>query len=204
MLQGNTVYLRLLSQEDLISRVAWINDEENIQTLLFDWPTSIEKTQKWFSNVVFDNIRMEGVLTPVVINMWYNCCDPDRHSEYVWSREALPVDERTPHLGTFHFSNMICTDAEVAACYIDGLPESPIESVSFENVSVSFSETAKPGIPAMENFAEERCRLGLYLDNVRHITLRNVKLEGVVGPSVIADHYETLSREEFRESEDEL
>lgn len=45
------------------------------------------------TNVVFDNIRMDQVLTPVVINMWYNCCDPDRHSEYVWSRKTLPVDE---------------------------------------------------------------------------------------------------------------
>lgn len=58
MLRGNTVYLRLLSQEDLKDRVTWINDEENIQTLLFDWPTSIEKTQKWFGNVVFDNSKL--------------------------------------------------------------------------------------------------------------------------------------------------
>ena len=58
MLKGKTVYLRLLSQEDLKDRVSWINDEENIQTLLFDWPTSIEKTQKWFSNVIFDNSKL--------------------------------------------------------------------------------------------------------------------------------------------------
>ena len=58
MLKGKTVYLRLLGQEDLKDRVSWINDEENIQTLLFDWPTSIEKTQKWFSNVVFDNSKL--------------------------------------------------------------------------------------------------------------------------------------------------
>ena len=38
MLQGKTIYLRLLSQEDLKDRVAWINDEENIQTLLFVYP----------------------------------------------------------------------------------------------------------------------------------------------------------------------
>ena len=58
MLKGKTVYLRLLGQEDLKDRVSWINDEENIQTLLFEWPTSIEKTQKWFSNVVFDNSKL--------------------------------------------------------------------------------------------------------------------------------------------------
>lgn len=149
--------------------------------------------------VRFDNIRMEGVLTPVVINLWYNCCDPDRESEYVWSREKLPVDDRTPYMGAFHFSRLTCTDAEVAACYIDGLPEAPIGEVCLENVSVSFSPDAKPGIPAMENFAKERCRLGLYLDNVRHIRLENVRLEGVDGKGLIADHYETLEKNNFSE-----
>lgn len=58
MLKGKTVYLRLLSQEDLKDRVAWINDEENIQTLLFDWPTSYEKTLKWYNNVIFDQSKL--------------------------------------------------------------------------------------------------------------------------------------------------
>lgn len=144
------------------------------------------------SGVVFDNIRMEGVKTPVVINMWYNCCDPDRFSEYVWSRENLPVDHRTPHLGSFRFSNLNCVDAEVAACYIDGLPEMPIEEVIFKDCSISFSENAKPGIPAMENFAEERCRLGLYLENVKKIKLENVSLQGVIGDEVISPHHDEL------------
>lgn len=148
------------------------------------------------TNVSFDNIRMESVLTPIVINMWYNCCDPDRNSEYVWSREHLPVDDRTPHLGSFRFSNLKCTDAEVAACYIDALPESPVDCVEFENVSVHFSPDARPGIPAMENFAEERCRLGLYLDNVRRISLKNVELDGVIGEKVLAQHFEELLTED--------
>ena len=149
--------------------------------------------------VSFDNIRMEGVLTPIVINLWYNCCDPDRESEYVWSREHLPVDDRTPYMGSFRFSNLTCTDAEVAACYIDGLPEAPIDSVSLENVDISFSTDAKPGIPMMENFAKERCRLGLYLDNVRHISVDNVHLSGVDGDKLIANHYETLEQKNFSE-----
>ena len=145
--------------------------------------------------VTFERIRMEGVLTPFVINMWYNCCDPDRYSEYVYSRDQLPVDERTPSLGSFCFTDIQCTDAQVAACYIDGLTEMPIEKVEFRNVSVSFAEDAKPGIPAMENFAKERCRLGLYLDNVREIQIEDVVLEGVDGEELIADHYENIRTE---------
>ncbi len=143
-------------------------------------------------NIRFENIRMEGVLTPVAVNMWYNCCDPDRFSEYVWSREQLPVDERTPHLGRFTFRHLTCTGVQVAACYIDGLPEMPIDEVNFEHCSFAFDENAKPGKPIMKNFAQEECRLGLYLDNVRRIRLQDVTLEGQLGERVTASHYESL------------
>jgi RimJ/RimL family protein N-acetyltransferase len=58
MLKGIDVYLRLLEKNDLESRVHWINDEENIKTLLFDWPTSLAKTEKWFQNAVMDNTKI--------------------------------------------------------------------------------------------------------------------------------------------------
>lgn len=151
-------------------------------------------------NVLFDNIRMDRVLTPIVINMWYNCCDPDRFTEYVWCREALPVDERTPHMGCFTFRNMECTGAEVAACYIDGLPESPVDAVTLENITVCFAEDARPGMPSMRNHNEARCRLGLYLDNVKRVTVKNVKLRGVAGKPLIAEHCGQVMTEEFEES----
>jgi hypothetical protein len=71
-----------------------------------------------------------------------------------------------------------------------------VEAVEFEDVSVSFAKDAKPGVPIMESFTKERCRLGLYFDNVRHIRVKGVTLEGVDGEKVLADHYETLEIEE--------
>ena len=144
------------------------------------------------TDVVFDNIRMESVLTPIVINMWYNCCDPDRYTEYVWSREHLPVDDRTPHLGDFRFTNMDCVNSQVAACYIDGLPEMPIDSVTFENIRVTFDPEAKEGVPAMQNFAKKRCRLGFYLDNVKKIRLNHVMIQNAIGDPVVTDHCDDL------------
>ncbi len=149
------------------------------------------------TGILFDNIRMEKVLTPIVINLWYNCCDPDCHDEYVWSREKLPVDDRTPYMGSFTFRNMDCTDAEVAACYIDGLTEMPIESVRLENINISFARDAKPDLPAMQEFATQRCKLGLYLDNVRNVTVKNVKLSGVEGEKLIAPHSEHVETSGF-------
>ena len=144
--------------------------------------------------VVFENIKMEDVLTPIVINMWYNCCDPDKHSEYVWSREHLPVDDRTPYLGKFTFKNMVCEDCEAAACYCDGLPERPIEEITVENILFTFSPNAKPSRPAMREFMEEFCRKGMYFDNVKRLVIDNVTLRGVVGDELICDHIGELIR----------
>ena len=83
---------------------------------------------------------------------------------------------------------MECTGAEVAACYIDGLPESPVDRVELENISVSFAADAKPGMPSMRNHNEARCRLGLYLENVRQVLVKNVKLSGVEGEALTAEN----------------
>ncbi len=145
--------------------------------------------------IEFDNIRMEGVKTPIVMNMWYRCVDPDGDSEYVQGRAPLPVDERTPKLGRFRFSNMECLDAQAAACYCDGLPERPIEEVTFENVRVSFAKDARPAVPSMFTGAPERCRLGLYLENVRRAVLRNVTVEGQLGERVVTKGVDELIAE---------
>ena len=150
--------------------------------------------------IAFDNLRMEGVLTPIVINMWYNCVDPDGNSEYVQSRLPQPVDARTPHLGRFTFRNMDCVDTEVAACYIDGLPEMPIDAVTLENIRVTYAPDAHPGVPAMQRDAEKRCRLGLYFENVRRVTLRNVTVTGAAGEDVITRGVGEILREEAAEN----
>jgi polygalacturonase len=138
--------------------------------------------------VVFENIKMEGVITPIAINMWYNCCDPDRFSEYVWSREALPIDDRTPYLGEFTFRNMECTNCEAAACYCDGLPERPIKSITFENINFSFADDARPANPIMKNFVEPACKMGMYFDNIEALVIKNVSVTGAEGDDVIANH----------------
>lgn len=143
--------------------------------------------------VVFENIRMEGVITPVVINMWYNCCDPDRNSEYVWSREHLEIDDRTPYLGSFTFRNMECFDCEAAACYCDGLPERPIKSITVEDVRFTYSENAKPAKPAMREFMEEFLKVGMYFDNVEELNVKGVSVEGAIGDPLITNNVGKLN-----------
>lgn len=151
------------------------------------------------TGIVFENIRMRNVITPFVINMWYNCCDPDRFSDYVKCRTPLPVDDRTPHLGAFTFRNIDCTDAHAAACYIDGLPESPIDQVTFERVSIRFADDAKSFVPAMQNDAAARCRLGLYLNNVHRVCVNQVTVCGAQGGALITENCSQVDISELNE-----
>jgi len=58
MLNSDRIYLRLLEKEDLSSRVRWVNDKEVRKSLMFDWPLSISKTEKWFQNQLMDDTKI--------------------------------------------------------------------------------------------------------------------------------------------------
>jgi len=58
MLNSERIYLRLLEKDDLPSRVKWVNDVEVRETLMFDWPLSISKTEKWFQNQLMDESKV--------------------------------------------------------------------------------------------------------------------------------------------------
>ena len=144
--------------------------------------------------VEFNNIYMDNVLTPLVINMFY-FCDPDGKTEYVWSKEKLPVDERTPYLGKFTFNNIHAINCEVCSGYFYGLPEMPIEEININDSYFNFKEDAKEDTPAMMSFAEVCLKRGFVFKNVKNINLKNVKLEGFVGKQIDIEgnnnyHYE--------------
>ncbi|SCY32971.1 glycoside hydrolase family 28 protein [Alkaliphilus peptidifermentans] len=139
-----------------------------------------------------ENIIMKKVLTPFVINAFY-FCDPDGKTEYVWSKEELPVDERTPVIRNIYLKDMICEDCEVAAGFIYGLPEKKVENIILENIKVSFAKDAKPGHPAMMSFLEEQVKAGFFIGNAKNVTVRNFKTENVVGKPFIMSDVEDIT-----------
>lgn len=128
----------------------------------------------------FSNIEMDGVLTPFVINMYYYC-DPDGKSQYVWSKEALPVDEMTPFIKGLTFTDIVCHNVEVTAAFFYGLPESPIEEVKLQNICFDFKKDAQSGVPAMMSFLEPVCKMGIFSRNIDKLILDNVKIIGAEG-----------------------
>ena len=71
--------------------------------------------------------------------------------------------------------------------------------MELENITVDFAADAKPGKPSMRNQNEDRCRLGLYLDNVKRVRVKNVKLSGVEGRALTAEHCPDVAAEDFEE-----
>jgi polygalacturonase len=143
--------------------------------------------------IVFKDIRMDGVLTPLVVNMFYNCDPLDGKTEYVWSKNALPVDERTPYLGRFVFENIACTNVEVAAGYFYGLPERPIGAIELKNVSFSYKERRTPGYPAMMCQIDKMEGAGLHFHHVKEVLTEHVTIQAPNGPDVLYDRVERLT-----------
>jgi len=140
----------------------------------------------YLSGITFEHVLMEGVRTPFVINCFYYC-GADGKSEYVSSKEALPVDDRTPGVGRIQIRNVVCRDCHVAGVYFYGLPESKIECVEMENVSITYAENAREGKAAMMAGCERSCRQGIFVRNAKKVSLKNVVLKGNEGKAVDID-----------------
>lgn len=132
------------------------------------------------SNIVFKDLTLQNVMTPLVINSFY-FCDPDGKTEYVQSREKFPVDDRTPKIRRLVFENMDCTDCHVAAAYFEGLPEAKIEEIVMRNVRIRYAENPKCDVPAMSAGVEASSKRGLFARGVSRLILDGVDIEGQDG-----------------------
>ena len=144
--------------------------------------------------ITFAHIRMDHVKTPFVVNCFY-FCDPDGHTEYVQTKETLPVDERTPEVRHLVFRDIDASNCHLAAAFMYGLPERKIQCVEMENIKVSYAPEAQPGQIAMMEGIEERCHVGIYANNIETLVLKNVEITGQDGEPVTAENVDHLIRE---------
>ena len=146
------------------------------------------------SGVVFKNIVMQDVITPFVINMYYNMGDQTGHTEYAWTTEKLPVDELTPLVGDFEFSDMKCTGVCCCAGAFYGLPEEPIKRIKLKNVSFEFNRDCQPSFHDMKEKNEAVKCGGLYFLFTDKVELENVTFSGVEGEEVVCEGVGSVHR----------
>lgn len=146
-------------------------------------------------DISFENIDMDNVMTPFVVNSFY-FCDPDGKTEYVGSKKPFPVDGRTPSIKSLTFKNIHARNCHVAGTYIYGLPESKIGRLTFENIDFSYAEDARPGVAAMMLGCEEASRQGMIVNNVEELVLKNVHVNGCEGEPVVAENVDKIIADE--------
>ena len=131
-------------------------------------------------DIRFEDIRMEGVKAPLVVNAMYYC-DPDGHTPYVQSREKQPVDDTTPTIGTVCFERVRAEDCQACVGYVLGLPEKPVEQLVLRDCDFAFSEDAQPMEPAMAEGVDACARRGLIVQYADRLILDNVRMRGIEG-----------------------
>ena len=143
--------------------------------------------------VTFSDIVMKNVKVPFVINMYYNSDDESGHNEYVWTTEKLPVDDKTPQIGSFVFKDMVCTGVAYSAAVFHGLPESPIKSITFDHVSFTYNENAEEGYPVMQEKKFAVKNQGLDFRFVERVLLKNVVISGQIGEPVLTQEVKKIA-----------
>ncbi len=144
------------------------------------------KTRRGRGGLVEDirvtNIIMKNVITPFVMGMFY-FCGPGGKEEYVWDKNPHPVTEKTPIFRRLHFSNITAREVAASAGFFYGLPEMPIEDITFDNISVHLADDPEPAVPPMMSFLEPMAKHGFFCCNVKNISFNNVQVINNVGPA---------------------
>ena len=105
------------------------------------------------------------------------------------------MDDRTPFIGELNFCNIKATNCHAAAAYMFGLPEQKIKKVGFENVSFTYAEHPKAGVPAMMDGADKTTKSGMLAKNLEVLELKNVTITGQDGEEIILDGVDSFNRE---------
>lgn len=141
-----------------------------------------------------NNIVMESVLSPFILNLYY-FCGPRGKEKYVWDKAPYPVTEETPMFRRIHFANITARDVQASAGFLYGLAEQYLSEITFDHIDISMSENAEPGVPAMMTGIEPVTKQGFYLGNVRDASFTNVTIENHEGPAFYMENCENVEVE---------
>lgn len=130
------------------------------------------------------NIIMEDVRVPLAINLRYHCGGA-QGNPIVADRGARPVDEGTPHLRRLSLTGLSARGAVVAAAWIEGLAEAPVEDLHLSDVYIELAPGAaasKPEAPEMADGMPVMAGAGFLARHVKGLRLDRVEVRGQAGP----------------------
>jgi polygalacturonase len=128
-----------------------------------------------------NNLIMTDVLCPFTMNLYYGCGawgDP-----VVSDKRPQPRNEGTPRFRRIHLNHITARGVKYAAGFFYGLPEMPAEEISLCDISISLAAGTEAGFPEMADGLERMQQAGLFIRNVRGLTLEHVEISGQSGPA---------------------
>lgn len=135
-----------------------------------------------------EGITMNRVGVPFAINMFYKYTGPGGTSPEVQDRNPRPVTEGTPVVRHLSFARISATDTPCAACFALGLPESPVRSLSFRDVSVTMASQATPSEPEMAVGIQNIARAGFICTNVSGLLMERVTVANQAGRDFVFEN----------------
>jgi len=150
-------------------------------------------------DVIFENIVMDQVLSPFVVNSLYWDCDPDGHTDYVGTKKALPVDERTPEIRKMVFRRIKATNTHVCGMFLYGLPEQKMGEIVMEDIDISYTDNPQAEFPAMMAGVEKVTKKGIYVNNVKRLIMNRVNIQGQDGAAWNVYHVDEFIRDGVHE-----
>ena len=143
-------------------------------------------------DITFDNIIMDNVRACFVINAYY--MSGSDVLDWRYDEKYVEPSELTPKLGKFTFKNIVCKDIHFGVGYFLGLPESKIEEIELDNISISYAKDALKGEIAMTHRHEQHSKIGFYVENVDKLTLKDIKFENQPSQMYIAKNCNIIEK----------
>ncbi len=136
--------------------------------------------------LTFSNILMDRVMCPFVFNMYYFCGKLGKQP-WVSDPAPAPVDKGTPVIQDLNINNVTVVNASACAGVIAGLPEQPVENITFSNCSISMTNKKGACVPAMMARLDALCAAGFIVRNGKGIVFDNVTIRQVEGECYTVD-----------------
>jgi polygalacturonase len=136
-------------------------------------------------NVRATNLIMDGVKCPITMNQFY--APGAWGDKFISDKAAKDVNDGTPRFRQICINQVTARNTKIAAGFIYGLSEMPIEDIIFSDISVSFAEGTEPDYPEMADGLDKMARAGFYIRNARHIRLHHVEVANPVGEAFDLD-----------------
>jgi hypothetical protein len=120
------------------------------------------------------------------MNLYYHCGGA-KGDKTISDKNPRSVDDGTPAFRNIHLSHISAVDVKIAAGFLYGLAEMPLEDISFSDISVSLSGGADADYPEMADDIPSMSQAGFFIRNARNIRFDRVNVSGQIGPAFNMD-----------------